>query len=277
MISGASSGIGEACALHLDRLGWRVFAGVRREEDGEALREKASDRLAPLPLDVTDAASIAEAQHTVAEAVGPGGLDGLVNNAGIPLGGPLEYVPLEQLRYLMEVNFLGLVAVTQAFLPLLRTAGGRIVNMSSIGGRIAMPFVGPYAASKYALEAASDSWRVELRPWGIDVSIIEPGSVETPIWDKTWAAVDDVLSSATEEAIELYGPVVDLRERLGANSMPVEMVCRSVEHALTAKRPKARYLLGREARLTVLLRFFPVRLRDWLIASQLPAYGNSEL
>jgi NAD(P)-dependent dehydrogenase (short-subunit alcohol dehydrogenase family) len=277
VISGASSGIGEACALHLDRLGWRVFAGVRREEDGEALRKKASERLAPLSLDVTDSASISAAGKSVAETVGSQGLDGLVNNAGIPLGGPLEYVPLEQLRHMMEVNYLGMVAVTQAFLPLLRPAGGRIVNMSSITGVVSLPFMAPYAASKFAMEAASDAWRVELRPWGIDVSIIEPGSVETPIWDKGRASLDELLSSAPAGAAELYGPAVALRERLGANSMPVEIVARAVEHALTAKRPKARYLLGREARFMALLRFLPVRLRDRLIASQLPDYGNSEL
>jgi NAD(P)-dependent dehydrogenase (short-subunit alcohol dehydrogenase family) len=274
VISGASSGIGEACALHLDRLGWRVFAGVRREEDGEALREKASERLSPLLLDVTESASIAKAHQTVAETVNSHGLDGLVNNAGIPLGGPLEFLPVDELRRQMEVNHLGMIAVTQAFLPLLRLTRGRIVNMSSIGGVVALPFMGPYAATKFAMEAASDAWRVELRPWGITVSLVEPGSVETPIWDKGWAGVDELFSSAPREAIELYGPAVALRERLGANTMPIEVVARAVEHALTARRPKARYLLGREARFMALLRFLPVRLRDWLIASQLPKYGS---
>jgi NAD(P)-dependent dehydrogenase (short-subunit alcohol dehydrogenase family) len=274
VISGASSGIGEACALHLDRLGWQVFAGVRREEDGEALKEKASERLTSLLLDVTDLASIGAACQAVAERVGVQGLDGLVNNAGIALGGPLEFVPIDEQRRQLEVSYLGMVAVTQAFLPLLRAAGGRIVNMSSISGRIALPFIGPYAASKFAMEAASDAWRVELRPWDISVSLVEPGNVETPIWDKGRAYLDDLVGSATPEAAELYDPVVALRERLGANSMPVEVVSRAVEHALTARRPKARYLLGREARITALLRFLPVRLRDWLITSQLPKYGS---
>ena len=156
VITGASSGIGEACALYLDELGYRVFAGVRKPAAGEALKAKASKRLAPVILDVTDVASIDRAVETVKAAVGAAGLAGLVNNAGIGVGGPLEVVPLADLRKQFEVNVIGQVAVTQALLPLLRQGRGRIVNMGSIAGRATMPFMGPYSASKFALEALTD-------------------------------------------------------------------------------------------------------------------------
>src|SRR5574341_29762 len=177
VITGASTGIGEACALYLDELGYRVFAGVRRPSDGETLKAKASARLTPVVMDVTDVASIDRAVETVKQAVGSVGLAGLVNNAGIGVGGPLEVVPLADLRKQFEVNVIGQVAVTQAFLPLLRQGRGRIVNMGSIAGRVVMPFMGPYSASKFALEALTDAMRLEFQPWGIQVSIVEPGAI----------------------------------------------------------------------------------------------------
>ncbi len=170
VITGASSGIGEACALYLDGLGCRVFAGVRNPVDGESLKAKASARLMPVLLDVTDVASIDRAVETVKAAVG---MAGLVNTAGIGGGGPLEVVPPAELRKVLEVNVVGPVAVTQAFLPLLRLGRGRIVNMGSIAGLAATPFIGPYSASKFALEALTDAMRLELRPWGIHVSIVD--------------------------------------------------------------------------------------------------------
>jgi NAD(P)-dependent dehydrogenase (short-subunit alcohol dehydrogenase family) len=171
LVTGASTGIGEACALRLAARGIRVFAGVRSESDGASLRQRASDGLTPVLIDVTVPDAIALARGTVADLVGPEGLAGLVNNAGV----------VDEVRKEFDVNVFGAIAVTQAFLPLLRGGRGRIVNMSSISGRIALPFAGPYAASKFALEAISDSWRVELRPWGIRVAIVEPGEVDTPI------------------------------------------------------------------------------------------------
>ena len=184
VITGASTGIGEACALHLDQLGWRVFAGVRKDSDGEALQRKASPRLMPVRIDVTDAASIAGAREIVARELGDRGLDGLVNNAGVVVAGPLEFVPMDDLRRQLEINVIGQIAVTQAFLSFVRTARGRIVNIGSVSGKMATPFVGPYAASKFAMEALTDALRCELRPWGIQVSIVEPGSIATPIWEK---------------------------------------------------------------------------------------------
>src|SRR5512143_698704 len=161
VITGASTGIGRACALHMDHLGWRVFSGVRKDSDAASLRAEGSERLMPISLDVTDANSIRNAVKVVSEAVGDQGLSGLVNNAGIPYGGPVEFIELDKLRQLFDVNFFGAIAVTQAFLPLLRAARGRIVNMSSDSGMIAVPFVSPYTTSKFALEALSDALRAE--------------------------------------------------------------------------------------------------------------------
>ena len=274
VITGASTGIGRACAMRLDGAGFHVFAGVRRDQDGQALKEAASGELTPLHIDVTDTRSIDYARGVVAEAVGEGGLAGLVNNAGIGRGGPMELLPLEDVREVMEVNYLGQVAVTQAFLPLLRRAQGRVVNMSSIAGRFATPFLGPYTASKHALEAFSYALRVELQPWGMHVAVIEPGSIDTPIWGKALEAADDMEEGAHEETLALYRRQIDaLREtveKFAAAGIDPDDVAKRVEHALTASRPKARYLVGRDARLQAFIqRWAPTRLRDRLIRREM--------
>lgn len=185
LITGASTGIGEACALRMDHAGYMVFAGVRREADGEKLREKSSSRLSPIMLDVTDTASIERAAETVRATVGESGLTGLVNNAGISVPCPIEFIPLRDLRLQLEVNVVGQVAVTQAFLPLLRQSRGRIVLMSSLCGFISMPGLDAYNASKHALEAIADVLRRELQPAGVRVSIVQPVFISTPIWEKS--------------------------------------------------------------------------------------------
>lgn len=278
VITGASTGIGEACALRLDRRGFRVFAGVRKQADGDALLRQASDRLMPILIDVTDADSIASAVKAVASALGGEvGLTGLVNNAGIGIGGPLEFLPIPELRKQFEVNVIGLVAVTQAFLPLLRQGHGRIVNMGSIAGKCAAPFMGPYSASKFALEGLTDALRMELLPWDISVSIIEPGIVATPIWQKSLATADKVATMLPARAHELYEPalagmgniVSNLRKTAPNNGVPVEDVAKAVEHALTARQPRTRYLIGSAAILQVALGILPDRVRDRLIARRL--------
>jgi NAD(P)-dependent dehydrogenase (short-subunit alcohol dehydrogenase family) len=191
IVTGASSGIGQACAVRLARAGWRVLAGVRREGDAPEGTEE-------LLLDVTDAEQIRDAAERVDE------LNGLVNNAGIALGSPLELVPVDQLRHQLEVNLVGQVAVTQALLPALRRAKGRIVFMGSIAGRSALPFLAPYAASKHALEAVADSLRLELKPFGIPVSIVEPGSIRTAIWGRSAARADELAATMDSEVAELY-------------------------------------------------------------------------
>lgn len=274
LITGASSGIGEACAFELDRRGFLVFAGVRREEDAERLRQNGSPRLIPVMLDVAQADSLIAAVETVRSIVGQSGLLGLVNNAGIAVAGPLELLPVEQLRQQFEVNVFGPIAVTQAFLPLLRVARGRIVMMSSISGRIAAPYVGPYAASKHALEALSDSLRLELRAWGISVSLVEPGSVKTPIWQRTRVLAQQMSQHMSDEDHRLYDADLQVlqtyTDRAAAGGMPVQRVVLAVVHALTARRPKARYPVAFATRVSLqVLKFLPVRLRDWLIRREM--------
>src|SRR6266699_3313713 len=276
VVTGASTGIGEACALRLDRRGFRVFAGVRREVDGGALKQKASGRLTPIILDVTDASSIKSAA-AVAASLAEEGLSGLVNNAGIAIAGPLEFLPIDELRRQFEVNVIGQIAVTQAFLPLLRKGHGRIVNMGSIAGKSALPFTGPYCASKFALEALTDSLRMELLPWNIPVSIIEPAYVTTPIWQKSLQGGEKVAAMLPPRAHELYGHAIasmhnivsNIRKTALNNDVSADVVARVVEHALTANRPRTRYLVGTAALLRVLLGILPDRTRDRLITWRL--------
>ena len=270
VITGASTGIGAACALALDKLNFRVFAGVRKRADGEALQAQSSSKLTPIQLDVTNSHEIAAALKTVAGEVGDAGLTGLVNNAGIGVVGPLEIVSLDELRRQFEVNVIGLIAVTQALLPLLRKARGRVVNMSSIAGRAAMPYMGPYAASKHALEALSDALRIELQHTGVRVSVIQPGAIATPIWHKTRKEVDGWESTWSEESKALYLDGLNRVKHIAAmseeNAAPPSLVADAVIHALTAPNPKPRYLVGRDAKLRALLTAcLPDSLQDKLL------------
>jgi NAD(P)-dependent dehydrogenase (short-subunit alcohol dehydrogenase family) len=270
LVTGSSTGIGRATALRLDREGWRVFAGVRREEDAESLRAEASERFAPVELDVTDAAQIAAAADLIGEEVGEGGLDGIVNNAGVAVLGPLETIPLDDFRRQIEVNLTGQVAVTQAMLPPIRRAGGRVVFVSSIGGRMALPFGGPYHAAKFGLEAAADCLRQELRPWRIGVSVIEPGSIDTPIWERGERTADEVAERAPAVQEELYGETIErfrvAVKRTAERGIPPEKVAVAIAHALSARRPRTRYVVGVDARGQALLtRFLPDRILDAVI------------
>jgi NAD(P)-dependent dehydrogenase (short-subunit alcohol dehydrogenase family) len=257
LITGASTGIGRATALRLAAAGWRVFAGVRDPVAGERLSgEAVAGRVIPLTLDVTDAGQIEQARARVArETAGDGGaqgggLDALVNNAGIGVGGPLELLSPEDLRRQFEVNVFGQVAVTRALLPALRAAGGRIVLLSSIGGLVSVPFNGPYAASKHAIEALGDALRGELHSSSIDVSLVEPGSVKTPIWGKAQDTVNTL--AIPPELQQEYGRVPAAFAKVLADSerrgVSPEQVAATIERALTARRPRARYLVGRDAR-----------------------------
>jgi NAD(P)-dependent dehydrogenase (short-subunit alcohol dehydrogenase family) len=253
LVTGASSGIGEACAVRLARNGWRVLAGVRATGD-------APEGTDEVLFDVTDHEQV----RAVAEAVEE--LHGLVNNAGIAVASPLEAIPLDELRRQLDVNVLGQVAVTQALLPQLRRARGRVVFMGSIAGRSSLPFLGPYAASKHALEAIADSLRVELAPWGMHVSIVEPGTIATPIWTKGATKGDEILARVAPETVALYRDRVDAFRRAaaaaGRRGQSPERVAEAVEHALTARRPKTRYLVGRDAKLRAGFELLPDRLRD---------------
>lgn len=262
LITGASTGIGQATALRLVRSGWTVLAGVRDAAAGERLVQEAGpERMQPIELDVTDEGQIAAASARVAELTGDGGpgpgrLDALVNNAGIGFGGPLELVPMDDLRMQFDVNVLGQIAVTQALLPALRAAHGRILFLSSVGGRVAMAFTAPYAASKHAIEAIGDALRVELRSSSVQVALIEPGSVATPIWDKSRDSADRL--KVPQSLQREYGKVPAAMDKTlkdtAARGVPPEQVAETIEKALAAKRMKSRYLIGRDARGMVIAR-----------------------
>jgi len=245
LVTGASTGIGHATARRMFDYGWDVFACARTDEDLERLGEEG---FTPIRLDVTDPDTIAAAKEELDER----GLRGLVNNAGIAVSGPVEFVPLDELRRQLEVNLVGQVAVIQAFMPNIREASGRIVNVSSIGGRIALPLVGPYAASKFGLEAVSDSLRRELRPWGIHVSLVEPGAVVTPIWDKGRETASRLEDEMGQQARTYYGRLAQRiraeTEKIPERGVQPDEVAQAIEHALTAPRPKLRYVIGRDAK-----------------------------
>ncbi|MGD2114928.1 MAG: SDR family oxidoreductase [Acidobacteriota bacterium] len=277
LITGASTGIGEATALHLDARGFEVFAGVRSEEDARRLSEQASGALRPVFLDVTEEGSIEEALEIVREALGErhGGLAGLVNNAGIVVAGPLEMLPPEAVRRQLEVNVIGLHAVTRAFLPLLREGcregPGRIVNVSSANGRVATRWTGAYAASKFAVEALSDALRMELRPWKIPVSVIQPGVIDTPVWKRSFDRATRILGEVDEDRRRLYEQTLERLERREGrtppHAVPPVRVAETIERALTARRPKTRYLVAREAWFAALVAHLPDRLRDRILSS----------
>jgi NAD(P)-dependent dehydrogenase (short-subunit alcohol dehydrogenase family) len=269
LVTGASSGIGRATALLLDRNGFQVFAGVRRSEHGEILRRQASERLTPILLDLTDPNSIESAVRSVADKLGDRALAGLVNNAGIDIAGPLETSSIAGVRSQFEVNVIGLLAVTQAFLPLLRQGRGRVVNIGSVLGRLAIPFMGAYSASKFALEGLTDAFRIELRPWGVHVSLIEPGPVATPLWSKA-----HLLAGMNEErgaaAGKLYATTNAAAQaaftQFGQSGISPDRVAVKVFEALTARNPKPRYLVGRDAKaLSLLAALVPDRIRDRIL------------
>lgn len=265
LISGASTGIGKACAVHMARLGHTVFAGVRTQKDFDGLTKANVKGLTPVFLDVTDGASIRECVSAIIKQAGT--LHALVNNAGVAMGGPVEAVSMEDWRKQFDINFFGAIELTQACLPLLRESKGRIVNMSSISGRIAFPFMGPYASSKFALEAASDSLRRELLRHGVKVMVIEPGAIATPIWEKSKSESLGKTAKYPQAILDVYGASLNKFSQLiddtTAKAAPVSMVTAAVEHALTARRPRTRYPVGKGIKTSaVLSRLLPDRLMD---------------
>ena len=262
--------------MEMDRLGWRVFAGVRSQDAAGRFVEQAREinensRIVPVTIDVTQGDSIASAVATVEESVKEAGLDGLVNNAGIAVAGPLEIVSIERIRRQFEVNVVGQIAVTRAVLPMLRAARGRIVNMGSVSGRLAVPYLGPYCASKFAISALTDSLRVELARWDISVSLVEPASITSRIWDKSLENIEQLRAETTPEGIELYADALESMTRITEDcirtALPVEKVTKAVRHALCARRPKTRYLLVPPLAkvLFPLICSLPDPLRDWVV------------
>jgi NAD(P)-dependent dehydrogenase (short-subunit alcohol dehydrogenase family) len=270
VVTGASSGIGEACVLRLAGAGHRVIAGVRRAEDGEQLAAQ-SDSIVPVLLDITNQTHI-DALVNRLDELGIAGLDGLVNNAGVARGGPLEFLPLDDWREQFDVNVLGQIAVTKALIAALRPNHGRVVFVGSIAGRVAMPLLGPYCASKHAIEAVAEALREELRPWGMAVSVIEPGAVRTPIWAKGRTVADELRARLPGEAEELYRDAIerlrqamDTQERTGVQP---DIVAGVVEEALTTRWPRYRYLVGLDALATgSVKRLLPDRVMAFLARS----------
>jgi NAD(P)-dependent dehydrogenase (short-subunit alcohol dehydrogenase family) len=257
--------------------GWRVFAGVRKPADAERLRALGGT-LEPVSVDVVDARQVQDAAALIQEKAGAAGLQGLVNNAGIAVSGPLEHLPLADLRRQFEVNVFGLVAVTQAALPLLRAGRGRIVNMSSIAGRATSPVVGAYAASKHAVEALSDALRMELKTQGVGVAVIEPGVIRTPIWEKGRDESAVRLGALSEEDRARYAPLLDglrkFAEKQGPKGAPPERVADAVEHALTSPRPRTRYLVGTDAKIRAFLKKLPDRWVDDMVLKRILSGGD---
>lgn len=274
LVTGTSSGIGRATALLLDAQGYRVFAGVRKEADARELSQACSDRLTPVTIDVTDAGHIESVREQLAEAVGDEGLVGLVNNAGVGGGGPIEFMPLDELRRTIEINLIGQVAVTQACIPLLRRPKGTIVFIASIGGRVASPFMSPYNTSKFAIEALGESLRHELRPWEIDVTVVEPGSIDTEIWSKGNEQIRERLDEMPEDARRLYGRQItrfgEVLNETASRGIPAEKVAEVVHKAIASDNPKHRYLVGTDAKIGARLKgTLPDRTFSKLAARQM--------
>jgi NAD(P)-dependent dehydrogenase (short-subunit alcohol dehydrogenase family) len=281
LVTGASTGIGKATAIELANRGFEVFGTVRRKEDGEQLAA-AADGITPLTMDITKARTISAARAKLEKATGDRGLAALVNNAGVAVAGPLETLPLAEFRNQIEVNLTGHLAVTQAMLPMLRTARGRIVNITSIGGLVSLPFSGPYHASKWALEALSDALRIELAPWGIDVIVVEPGSIATDIWDRGIDRAEENRAKLGEDTEELYGDaldaIVEAMGKMGEAGIPVQKPARTIAKALTARRPKTRYLVGRDAKGMIAgKRLLPDRAFDKIVVrtAGVPGRGSA--
>ncbi|MEA2684305.1 MAG: hypothetical protein QOK05_2633 [Chloroflexota bacterium] len=258
--------------------GFTVFAGVRKDADAERMATKSLPGLHPVKIDVAEPGSIEKALAQLQAALGGRGLAGLVNNAGISGGGPLEFTAMADIRAMFEVNVFGLIATTQAFLPLIRKAQGRVVCTGSISGRTSVPFVAPYSMTKAAVQSLCHALRVELKPWGIEVVCVEPGSIATPIWDKGLSEFDEKADALPPEAHVLYGDLIPklrkLTERTARTGIPPSRVADVVFEALTTRRPRARYLVGMDARAQAALGRMPDRLRDAALSRVIGVEGK---
>lgn len=276
VVTGASTGIGRGCAAVLLQKGFRVFGSVRSRDDTDRLAGELGERFAPLIFDITDRDAVQRSAGAVAEALGGDALFGLVNNAGIAVPGPLLYLDIEEFRRQLEVNVTGQLIVTQAFAPLLQSSGaqkpGRIVMISSVGGRNASPFIGAYSASKFALEGMSESLRRELMLQGIDVIMVAPGAIATPIWDK--AEQMDITRYADTPYAATLVAVRDYMLANGRKGLKPEQVGRIVWHALTTAKPKTRYVITPDPLQNLLANHLPKRVVDRMIAARLGWAGN---
>lgn len=274
VVTGASSGMGAATARELRRQGFHVLAGIRREADGDALRQS---HIEPVILDITDPADIAALRERIASDPAGRPLRALVNNAGIAINAPVETLPLAQWRRQFDVNLFGHIAVTQALLPALIESSGRVVNISSVGGKIAMATYGAYAGAKFALEAVSDSLRRELAPAGVRVVVVEPGGVRTRMSSRGIATANELAAEMTEPQTQRYGALVQAVTRQASafteGGLSAEKAAAVIARAVTDRRPRTRYTIGRDAAvLTRLSRIVPDRVLDRILAANLRPY-----
>lgn len=270
LITGSSTGIGKTCSLHLDKLGFKVYAGVRKQTDSDSLKEKASDKLTPIILDVTDAESIDAAVNIIEKETG-GEVYGLVNNAGIGISGVLEVTPVTEIRKLMEVNVIGLFAVTQTMIPLLRKGKGRIINIGSSSSLIAFPGGSVYCASKFAVRAITDSLRLELKHFGISVVMVAPGAVESEIWEKRKEYKAELRKRVKPEIAEHYKALARFGDKIEQviKKIPASEVARAVTDALTSTKPKYYYYVGSDEKGAAKATKLPKRLLDWMIMKRI--------
>lgn len=270
LITGASSGIGKACALHLDEMGFKVYAGVRKQADADNLKKEATGNLEAVILDVTNSQSIKDAANYIREQTN-GNLYGLVNNAGIGRGGALEVTPMDEIRKLMDVNLLGLMEITQSFIPMLRKSRGRIINIGSTSSYLAVPGACAYSASKFAVKAVSDSLRLELIPFGINVILVSPGAVESAIWEKGIKYKEDMRKSVNPEIAQLYEPLRKFGDKLNeqVKKIPAIEVAKVVHAALNGQKNKPYYIVGNDAKGAAKAARLPKRILDWIILKRI--------
>ena len=270
IVTGASTGMGAATARELARRKFHVLAGVRRDQDADAIRGPGVE---PVILDITNAEHIRSLVHRVQNDPQGRAVRGLVNNAAVQANVPFEVFAIAEWRQMFEVNLFGHVAMTQALLPALIRSRGRVINISSVGGKVAMATYGPYAATKFALEAASDSLRRELAPTGVQVVVIEPGAVRTEMLDRAIATADKSVSTMTPEQSQRYGPLVhavNTQAVLSTKSgVSADAAARVVAKAVIARKPRTRYTIGREAAAIRLVRFLPDRTLDRILSTAL--------
>ncbi len=275
LVTGASSGIGLATAKLLSQRGFRVVAGLRNASHPAARQALENRGIEIVQLDATCAADITALAAQLEIALEDRGLAGLINNAGIALAGPLEQTPIGALNRLFEVNLVGTVAVTQAMLPLLRRARGRILNVGSVTGMVARPFLGAYGASKAALENLTDAWRLELRPSGVETTLVAVGRVDTPIWEKAAQQIRAWQGAATAEQLVRFQALYDGMAQWcqASQGLPPERVAETIARALVARRVRRRYVVSQHALSDTLLPWLPGSVRDWWVTHRLPPHG----
>lgn len=278
LVTGASTGIGRAVCLDLAARGWRVFGSVRREQDAEAFAAATpadSLPMTPLLFDVTDRAAIDQAMEELQERLQGERLYGLVNNAGVAIGGPLAYLPMEDFERQIAINLTGVLHCTQAFLPLMRGGPSRLIQVSSIAGKVGFPLLGPYHASKHGLEGLSDCLRMELKHLGVDVVLIEPGPVQSQVWQTAKAHAQETEKRIPPQAFADYQRMMTQVAKAAAkseqNGVPALECAKVIRRALESPRPRTRYVVGRPGKVLLLLRrwFLSDRMMDRMIFKSL--------